>query len=117
MSKLSNDGGYLMIDHRDSPGVGMEMMPVGSRLGDQPVIVGNSLFEGATSTCSHCQRVVLLNPGRVRKREVCKKCSHYICDPCAAEMARTLECIPFQKVLDDAQERAALAEHRGLIIT
>lgn len=115
MSKLGSDGGYLLIDHRDNPGVGL---PPGTRPGggDAPILVGNERFESATSTCSHCQRIVLLNPGRVRAREVCKKCRHYICDGCAAHMAVTLECVPFQKILDEAQEQAERDSRRILTI-
>lgn len=72
--------GYLLIDNRHAAGPG-----------------GVSYLEAATSTCSHCHRQVIRNPQRVRERAFCFKCSHYICDQCAA----TQTCIPFAKLIED----------------
>ncbi len=63
--------GYLFIDHRASPGT--ISVPEGK------------LFEGATITCSHCQRMVVLNHDRTRERGYCPHCDHYICDQCNAD--------------------------------
>ena len=78
------DGGYLMIDHRASPGLPEE---VARRTGLNPKDVGEGkLYEAATLTCSHCKCTVVKNPLRTREREFCLKCYHYICDLCAAAM-------------------------------
>lgn len=63
---------------------------------------GGTLEESATVTCSHCQRVVVLNPLRTRERHYCRKCDHYICDNPACHF----ECVPIQKIFDDLKERA-----------
>ncbi len=68
-------------------------------------------FESATITCSHCQRVVVLNPDRSRERGYCKKCDHYICDGCTDLLAKTRQCVPFCKILDDEQEKLIRSIH------
>lgn len=94
LSKRSQEG-YLQIDHRACAGVT-----------DLPVQSGQN-FESATITCSHCQRVVVLNPDRSRSRGYCPKCDHYVCDEC--EVSRVASggiCRPFKQVIDEALERA-----------
>jgi hypothetical protein len=62
---------------------------------------GGKLLESATVTCSHCQRVVVLNPDRSRPRGYCSKCDHYICDLCDER-----ECMPVRKTFDLIREDA-----------
>lgn len=81
--------GYLLIDHRNAPGAG--------------AVAAGATFESATVTCSHCHRIVVLNPDRSRERHHCRRCDHYICDQCATGGG----CLPMNAVLDAAQERAA----------
>jgi hypothetical protein len=91
--------GLLIIDNRESPGVGAELaVPAGA-----PLVKPGQMFQSATVTCSHCNRVVVLNPMRTRPRGYCARCDHYVCD--SPECNR--ECVPFQKVLDELQEQAA----------
>ena len=74
--------GYLMIDHRASPGIPEAMArsrglpPAGVREG--------ALLEMATMKCSHCGGVFMKNPERTRPRERCGPCNRYICDNCHA---------------------------------
>lgn len=77
--------GYLIIDHRASPGLPADIARMN---GFDPHHTGEGkLFEAASLTCRHCKTVVIKNPLRMRERENCPKCSnHYICDFCAAEM-------------------------------
>jgi hypothetical protein len=77
--------GYLMIDHRASPGL-PEDLAISLRL--DPTQCGEGkILEADTLTCSHCKTVVMKNPLRLREREVCAKCGfHYVCDICAAAM-------------------------------
>lgn len=80
MSSLRSHEGYLLIDHRNSPGVPDAVMvaqglPEGSGRKDR-------IFESATFTCADCQAVVVMNPKRDRPRGYCPKCNHYICDAC-----------------------------------
>lgn len=100
--------GYLLIDHRNSPGVSAEMI----RACHKPLIGGTGMFESSTITCAHCHVVVVLNPDRSRPRGYCAKCDHYVCDNAGCNS----ECLPMKKVLDDLQEQAALDLQRGSII-
>jgi hypothetical protein len=77
-------GGYLLIDDRVS---------------------GNGLRESDTSTCTHCQKIIILNPLRARERHYCRKCDHYICDNCALLMKLGHSCQPMKQVMDELQER------------
>lgn len=100
---LAHGSGYLEIDHRDSPG----LLPEDVAHVPGAVAVGpGEHFERDVQMCSHCQRGVLLNPGRVRARAVCPKCYHFICDPCEAIRAATGECVPFKARIEQAQEIA-----------
>lgn len=96
MSSLRNHEGYLLIDHRNSPGV-PDDIAVATGL---PIGAGQLMFEAPTYTCKHCQRIVVMNPDRKRERAYCRGCDHLICDPCGAERARTLKCRTFEQVID-----------------
>lgn len=95
LSKRSQEG-YLLIDHR--------------ACASGPT----ALHESATITCSHCHRVVVLNPGRTRVRGYCSKCDHYLCDACEAERTRTGECRPLNAVIDHLQETIVKNEQTRL---
>lgn len=74
--------GYLLIDHRASPGVPPD---IARQQGFDPHFMGEGqILEAPTMTCSHCTGCVVLNPDRIRKREYCQKCDDYICDACYA---------------------------------
>ncbi len=91
--------GYLLIDHRNSPGVDYELIrSVGK---DTPNVGAGQLYESPTVTCCHCGVGVILNPNRSRPRGYCRKCDNYVCDnpTCNAE------CKPFLKTLDVLQEQ------------
>jgi hypothetical protein len=108
MSSLRRHEGYFLVDNRNSDGVPEQLLqPLGI-----PPAAGRGLFEAPIVMCSHCQKGVLLNPLRTRARPYCAKCDHYICDGCAAIMARTLECRPYKALVDKLQEEAARTEQR-----
>jgi hypothetical protein len=88
--------GYVCIDHRESPGLASRHLPVGA----------GSFFEGKTNTCRHCQKIVIMNPDRIRNRFDCPGCDHFICDGCALIYKITGVCRPFDQVLAEAHERA-----------
>jgi hypothetical protein len=98
---LSRKGeGYLMIDHRASPGLPED---IARKTGLDPKYCGEGkLYEAATLTCSHCKCAFLKNPLRTREREKCSKCGwHYVCDVCAAEMKMPgYSHLPFEKLVD-----------------
>jgi len=105
-SKRSYEGSIL-IDHRCSPGVTEEM----SRYTDLPVGAGRGVFESPTFTCSHCQRVVVMNPARTRSRGYCKKCDHYVCDGCESKRVKSGGvCYTYKQYLDDICEEVVKRE-------
>lgn len=103
--------GYLMIDHRASPGLPED---IARRTGLDPRYTGEGkLLEGATLTCSHCKTTVFKNPLRTRERAYCSKCDHYICDLCAEEIRLPdYSHFPFDKLVDVSRSLAS----RGVIL-
>lgn len=101
-----------MIDHRYSPGISPELL----KACDMPMEAGRGFFEAATYTCSHCQRVVIINPLRNRDRAYCRKCDHYICDQCGAVMAATLECKTFKQIIDEVQNAVATNQPVNILL-
>ena len=86
--------GYLLIDHRAGEGVG-------------EALAGGKVSEWPTYTCSHCQRIVVINPDRKRDRGYCPKCDHLVCDHCeGARVQSGGACRPFEQIADEALERA-----------
>ena len=80
-SKRSHEG-YLMIDHRASPGI---PAPMARQLGVDPRALGeHSFYEAPTLGCQHCGSAVVMNPARTRERSYCPACDRYICDWCEA---------------------------------
>jgi hypothetical protein len=100
---LKDQEGYLMLDNRNAPVpdeiVVAQGMPVGS---------GRGMKEYATYTCSHCQRIVVLNPERQRLRAYCGGCNHRICDGCATIKAQTGVCKTFEQVIDETLNRSSI---------
>jgi hypothetical protein len=104
--------GYLMIDHRASPGIPED---VAVRIGMDPKQVAEGkLFETATLTCCHCKGTVLRNVWRTRPRYDCPKCGHkYLCDGCAAATRMPdYDHTPFEKLVDDTLNAAA----KGMVL-
>lgn len=102
-SKRSNEG-YMIIDHRNSPGVTQEMFP---NLPKEEIVGPGQVLEAGMICCRHCQRVLMVNPLRTRQRGYCPKCDHYICDLCESVKVQTGECHDIQKVYDNLQEDSA----------
>lgn len=106
---LAHGSGYLVVDHRDSPGLSADDIARAPVPTD--VLPGSTMTERDVMQCSHCQRGVILNPGRVRARAVCPKCMHYICDPCEAVRVKSGACVPYARVLDEMD--AVVQKHAG----
>jgi hypothetical protein len=101
--------GYIIVDHTNSPGLTEADV---AHVPGQKAVPGGTVLERDTACCAHCQRMVLLNVGRVRARAVCPKCHAYICDGCEdARVAAGGACVPFAAVLDRAGE--LLVKHAG----
>ena len=74
--------GYLMVDHRASPGLPED---VARHAGYDPRYCGEGkLYEAVTLGCWHCGTHVVPNPLRERDRAWCMTCDKYICDWCDA---------------------------------
>jgi hypothetical protein len=107
LSINSKQEGYLMIDHRASPGLPED---VARKAGYDPRFCGEGkIFEAASLTCAHCKVSVVKNPLRDRERASCQKCGwHYICDFCAAAMALPdYDHKPFEKIAEEALKQAS----------
>jgi hypothetical protein len=89
---METKAGYLVIDHRASPGI------PGSRF-----LCEGSLFEADTKSCSHCRISVVMNPDRVRARFTCPRCNEYCCDVCAAAYHENKVCKPFSLVIEEVK--------------
>jgi len=101
---LTAGAGYLVIDHRDSPGItpaDVAHVPVAG-----PIVGAGETFEADALTCSHCERGIVLNPARVRERGYCAKCDHYVCDACNAIRVKTGACVPLRQTIDVLQTQA-----------
>lgn len=91
MTLLITDGlprglGYLEVDNRAS---------------------GGRHLEADTYTCTHCQRVVVMNPLRKRERYKCGGCNHHICDDCAALRATGAPCRTWAQKIDEVASQQA----------
>ena len=103
---LRDGGGYLEIDHRDSPG----LTPADVAHVPGALVVGKGEhFETDVYQCSHCQRAVMHR--RVHTNTppaVCPKCYHQICQGCERmRVASGGACVPFKAVLERAASLAA----------
>ena len=111
MSSLRDKEGYLLIDHRASPGLPAD---IARQSGFDPKFTSEGgILEASTMTCSHCTNSVVLNPERIRKREYCQKCDAYICDAChALTTVPNYQHASYVKIsdllLNDAEKRTAL---------
>jgi len=105
-SKRAHEG-EILIDSRFTPGIPEDVL----RITGLPPEAGRGLYEAPTYTCSHCQRVVMMNPGRTRERGYCTGCDHYLCDQCGTVRAALGGvCRTFKQIIDEVQEAGA----RGL---
>ena len=107
MQSKQRHAGYLLIDHRESPGVPAEMIQAAAKAGKQVFDSGRGLHEADVFICSHCNAGVVPNPKRTVELDWCGKCDHYICRTCAAIKASTGECKPFKRLLDELQDALA----------
>jgi hypothetical protein len=91
--------GYLIIDHRASPGIPEEQA---LRAGLPPALTREGrMVELATLTCNHCKIPQVKNPDRVRERAHCPRCDKYLCDLCGKAYRETFICRPWDQVVDE----------------
>jgi len=109
--KRSNEG-YFLLDHSNSPG--LEPSVIKSIDTDLPTNIGRTKFEAPTYTCSHCCRVVVINPLRQRERGYCSKCDHYVCDQCNAVRIATGVCKTWKEIGDEIINSELKAQSKNL---
>ena|SRR5215468_6839395 len=85
MPSLRAHEGYLLVDHRASPGT--------------PEVPGGTYLERPNFTCCHCGCVVIMNMARTRPRGYCAKCDHWTCD----HVVCATECHPILRSVELAQ--------------
>lgn len=96
--------GYLMVDHRASPGLPED---IARQVGYDPRLTGEGkVYEVDTLTCSHCKNSVVPNIFRTRPRARCFECDakggHYICDICAFNASKPgYVHTPFEKTIEN----------------
>ena len=118
MASLHKHDGYLMIDHRASPGIPSD---IAQAMNLDPRHCGEGkLWEAATLSCSHCRCAVVVNPLRTRERAYCQRCDHYICDACGVVAALPdYQHFPYDKfadvVLDNAEKGVVLGSPHELL--
>lgn len=99
-SKRSQEG-YLLVDHRNSPGISeADLTP---ELRARGFAASRGVHEAPTLRCCHCGTIVILNPDRKRARHYCAKCDHYVCD----NPTCVLVCTPLMQTVEAVQEEAA----------
>jgi len=97
-TKRSNEA-YVLIDHRNSPGISQEFVRANGL--DTPAVGAGQVFESAIAVCHSCGADIILNPNRTRGREWCMEHDAYLCDRCALRRKLTGSCVPLQKKLLD----------------
>ena len=91
--------GYLMIDHRASPGLTAEEMRQAGYT-NAPNLGEGTYTELPTIRCAHCSNVFIKNPLRTRERGFCWQCDDYLCDQCTVAMKVSGKHVPFQQIAD-----------------
>lgn len=83
---IKSTEGYLMVDHRASPGLPPEIARLAGY--DPFFCQEGKVYESATLGCCHCGGAYVKNPFRTRERASCIKCEgRYVCDTCDAVRA------------------------------
>jgi len=91
------DEAYILIDHRNSPGISQEFIRANNL--DAPVVGAGQVFESAITVCHSCGGDVILNPNRSRDREYCMVHDAYLCDRCSLRRRLTGSCVPLRQQL------------------
>lgn len=94
---------YLLIDHRNSPGITPEFLHKNNLSG--PAVGSGQSFESAMFNCCGCGADVILNPDRSRAREWCFACDKYMCDSCALNRKLGKSHVPLQQFLAETYDK------------
>jgi len=93
-SKRSQEA-YVLIDHRNSPGITPEFIRANNL--SAPAVGAGQVFESAMAICHGCSNDIILNPNRSREREWCMEHDAYLCDSCALMRRLTGSCVPLKE--------------------
>lgn len=93
-SKRSSEA-YVLIDHRNSPGITPDFVRANGL--DAPAVGAGQVFESAMSICHGCGSNIILNPNRSREREWCMVHDAYLCDGCGLTRKLTGSCVPLKE--------------------
>jgi hypothetical protein len=105
---LRSGGGFVEIDHRESPGLSWEDIPLEARLAGMVPVGKGQHFEADAYQCTHCERTIVLTARHedMPRRGYCPGCHHYICNRCEQFRKMTGSCWSIFRVLDRAYEIA-----------
>ena len=103
MRTKRSDEAYILIDHRNSPGISHEFVAANNI--DVPAVGAGQVFESAMATCHCCGGDIILNPNRSRPREWCMQHDAYMCDRCGLTRKLTGSCVPLTKRLTEIFKR------------
>src|SRR5258705_10022052 len=99
---MAKQMGYLMVDHRASPGLPED---VARQVGYDPKLCREGkIYEADTMYCCNCHGHVVKNPFRTRERHSYK--GQYVCDGCAYLLSQPdYVHVPLAKQVDDAKRQ------------
>jgi hypothetical protein len=90
---------YILIDHRNSPGISPEFMRANRLNG--PAVGSGKTLETAMIVCHACGCDVIINPKRTRVRPWCRVHDAYLCDNCDANRAAAGGvCVPLAQKIE-----------------
>lgn len=69
----------------------------------------NKNREFDTLTCNHCQRIILLEPGKVPEGGWCFQCSKMVCNNCVDK-----GCTPWEKKMEQMEAKQRMLRSVGL---
>lgn len=97
---MKKANGYLMVDHRASPGLPED---VARAVGYDPKLCGEGkVYEADSLYCVNCYSHVIKNPLRTRERGSYK--GQYVCDGCAYLLSQPdYVHVPIAKLIDDVK--------------
>lgn len=99
MRTKRSEEAYVLIDHRNSPGISQEFISANKL--NAPAVGAGQVFESAMVVCHSCGADVILNPKRTREREWCSMHDGYLCDACAMRRKLSGSCVPLtQKIVE-----------------
>lgn len=104
MKTQRGKAGWLMLDHRESPGLSeAEIRRKGMGLKEG---AGRGLHETNVLHCAHCTKGMVVHPLFMIDLPFCALCDAHICDQCKTAQVVSGRHLPFSKVADLFQEAA-----------